>query len=427
MTISFVLYGVPYPGKSSGHFVMWSLIHSLLKSGYKISLCMMFPERDKTDFETGEGKAHMEYLKTICKNTALLSVPKYRDLFKKISFSEKMLMIFKYFNDPYQCYPEVLLKKQMVEFIDREKPDIIYVFDTGSMIALADYHNVPRMVVPGDPLFLTLKYELNVIPWREKFTCKVLLRIMRYLFIHKRLEKLVIDEASKYEWVGVYGDQHANWLKRNGVSCISLTPPIEDLCKTKNYSFIQTGKRKNSPIRILIFGRQDTTAGQNGLKLFIGDILPFLQTYIAEKKCEIHFAGAGTIFPSFKKKLEQGGCIMHGEINNIEEIFTESDIFLELAPYPVGMRTRVVTALSFGICIVAHSASKAGIGSLVHGKNCLLGGNSEQLVAHLMTCIYHAELREELGMNARKTYEEVFVPEKACEPLKRAIEQLTKK
>lgn len=51
MTIGFVLYGVPYPGKTGGHFVTWSLIHSLLKHGHEIRLCMMLRERDKAENE----------------------------------------------------------------------------------------------------------------------------------------------------------------------------------------------------------------------------------------------------------------------------------------------------------------------------------------------------------------------------------------
>lgn len=415
MTIGFVLHGIPYQGRSGGQVITWALLLFLLKKGHKIRLCMMLPEYDKVHSK------HIELLKTMCDDLTLLSFPRYRDRFKKAPFFKKIKMIFEYLTDPHQFYPEFFLKEKIVHFLEEKKNDALYIFDTGPMLALADYNCTPKMAVPGDPLFQVLKYRFGALPWKEKLNMKFFLQAIQYMFIRRRLERLVIDSAAKYEWIGMFGAQHANWLNHSGVPCESLSIPVEDLCKKKNYSFLQTEKRTNLPIRILIFGRQDTTAGQNGLKLFINDVLPALQNNIAQKICEIHIAGAGAVPQYFKKKLEESRCLMDGEVYDIEDEFTKSDIFLELSPYPVGMRTRVVTALSFGICVVANATSKAGLDSLVDGDNCLLGDDGKQLVNHLITCIHDAQLRKKLGMNARKTYEELFVPEKACAIIEKAI------
>lgn len=404
LTVGFISEGVPYPGGSGGQFVTWSLINYLAEHGCKVRLCSLVPKSEVERWEMNEQK-HMDVLRRICSDVSLIGFESF--LSSRSRLWDKILGIPSYLSDYSQFYPHEFAKKNIVNFIEKDKPDVLYIFDTGPMIALSDYKKVPRMVVPGDPLFEVLKYRLGSLTFKERLQPKNILRWLRYLFMRRKLEKLVVDKLRSYEWVGIYGDQHAKWLSRNDVDCHSLSIPV--MAPSKKISPI-LAKESSRPVSILIFGRQNSTAGRTGVKLLVQEILPLLRKKVGRDHYKIHIAGAGGLPPVFMQATNKANCIIHGEVNDISNVFINSDIFLETSTYPVGVRTRIVTALSFGMCIVACSQSKMGISQLVHGENCLLGDSGRQIVDNLVKCINNPTLCEKLRANALKTYESSFSP-----------------
>ena len=420
LTVGFISEGGPYPGGSGCLFVTWSLINYLIKHGCSVRLCVLLPKSEVDRWEANE-RRHMEVLRHICSDVVLIGFESV--VSSKSKLLDKIISLPIYLSGYSQFYPHESVKKNIVDFIEKDKPDVIYIFDTGPMIAMSDYKEVPRMVVPGDPLFEVLKYRISSLTLKERFQPNNILRWLRYLFMHRKLERLVINKLRNYEWVGIYGDQHAKWLVQNGIDCNSLPIPVMAPKRRRILSAAPL-HRTDKPVSILIFGRQNSTAGLTGVKLLVQEILPILRKSVGKDRYQIHIAGAGGLPVAFEKEIRKANCVIHGEVEDMADVFINSDIFLETSTYPVGVRTRIVTALSFGMCVVACSQSKMGISKLVNGENCLLGDTGCQIVDNLLRCVKDANLREKLSANALKTYEATFDPEVAGKIVLREMKRL---
>ena len=97
-----------------------------------------------------------------------------------------------------------------------------------------------------------------------------------------------------------------------------------------------------------------------------------------------------------------------------------------LVPTPIrlGVRVRILTAFSYGACVVAHSANALGIPELEHGENVLLGRNARELADSVARAIAEPELRRRTSAGARATYERFFAPPAAAGPIERILERI---
>ena len=97
-----------------------------------------------------------------------------------------------------------------------------------------------------------------------------------------------------------------------------------------------------------------------------------------------------------------------------------------LAPNPTttGASARILSGLTFGSCIVAHTDSVIGIPELTHGSNCLMAADGPGLARETLTALRDAPLRERLGDEARHLYESSFSPPAAAGRLVVELERL---
>ena len=91
----------------------------------------------------------------------------------------------------------------------------------------------------------------------------------------------------------------------------------------------------------------------------------------------------------------------------------QADIFLAPTPITLGLRTRLIEAMSLGSCIVAHQANQPGMPEMRDTLNAMLGVTGEGIARLIDQCAGDPAMRYRLGHNARNTYEECFSPEKA--------------
>jgi glycosyltransferase involved in cell wall biosynthesis len=91
---------------------------------------------------------------------------------------------------------------------------------------------------------------------------------------------------------------------------------------------------------------------------------------------------------------------------------------------PVGNRTRIITALSHHIPVIAHTNTSMGNTDLLHGVNCLLGRTGAEMANHFFRIYSDKKLANELAKNGRKLYEERNLPAAATKLFIEKIERL---
>jgi glycosyltransferase involved in cell wall biosynthesis len=102
--------------------------------------------------------------------------------------------------------------------------------------------------------------------------------------------------------------------------------------------------------------------------------------------------------------------VAHGFVDDLAPLLERADIFLFPSRYPVGIRTRIVGAMSFACCVVTDPSSALGAPELQDRKNVLMADSPGALAATIVEALLLPDLRGRIGDAARQTYEERFAP-----------------
>ena len=217
--------------------------------------------------------------------------------------------------------------------------------------------------------------------------------------------------------VGVFSEHHASWARRHGVDAWYAHYPMPDLAG-RNWRERRAAGKPNPKPRVLMIGHLRGIGTISGLHLFVPEILPRLTA------CEVRVVGGHEPPEEFREALSRPPVRLLGPIEDPAEEFFRADVLLAPNPTTTGASARILSGLTFGCCIVAHTDSLVGIPELRDGENCLLAGDGPALADATLRALGDPELRERLGTAARELYERLFSPPVAARRLVRELEEL---
>ena len=221
----------------------------------------------------------------------------------------------------------------------------------------------------------------------------------------------------QFDRVGVFSDHHAAWARGHGVDAWYAHYPMPDLAGP-DWQARRAAYEPNRKPRILLIGHLRGIGTISGLHLFVPEILPHLQD------CDVRVVGGHEPPEEFREALSRPPVGLLGVIEDPAEEFLRADVLLAPNPTTTGASARILSGLSFGCCIVAHTDSLVGIPELRDGENCLLAGDGPGLADATLRAIADRGLRERLGSAARNLYERAFSPPVAARRLVRELEEL---
>jgi len=162
----------------------------------------------------------------------------------------------------------------------------------------------------------------------------------------------------------------------------------------------------------------------SGLHLFVPSILPRLTEALGSDGFEVHLVGGHEPPLEFAEGLRHPAVQVRGQIIDPAEEFFDADVLLAPNPTTTGASARILSGLTFGNCIVAHTDSLVGIPELVDDENCLLAADGAGLADKTLRALREVALRDRLGSNARRLYERSFSPPVAAAQIVRELERL---
>jgi glycosyltransferase involved in cell wall biosynthesis len=227
----------------------------------------------------------------------------------------------------------------------------------------------------------------------------------------------------RFPSVGVFSDHHAAWARRNGVNAWYAHYPIPDLAGPDWRARRAEGKPNRRP-RILMIGHLRGIGTIAGLHLFVPEILPRLTAAFGADGFEVHVVGGQEPPARFRDALGHPPVHMRGQLAAPEDEFFRADVLLAPNPTTTGASARILSGLSFGNCIVAHTDSLVGIRELADRENCLLARDGAGHVEAVLRALADDHLRGRLGDAARSLYERCFSPGVAARRLVEEIERL---
>lgn len=290
--------------------------------------------------------------------------------------------------------------------INKIKPEYhAYIsFDLGWAIALSlkNFSNV--LCILGDPRHLTLfaKHKniisfvsiINLIKAKSMGLTSVISKIGKMFALSKIL-------------VASFSIQHAKEYTNKGMKCLTLDWFSEIVKKSTSKFKRYYNLKKN--IKFLHVGDLSTTASSNDQLYDIENICRILVKKNINK-VEFNFVG------SFKEKKISNynniDFIYTGRKEDLLSIFSKSDIYLYLKNYSVGTRTRIITAMSYGIPIIAHISVTEGLYRLKNRHDIILINSLNEFSKVIDDLIINPYILSKIGINARRTWEKYYNPEK---------------
>lgn len=405
MHVALVVEGMPYRGTSGGSIVMRTIAERLRELGHQVTVVAILSVWDAQEGEERMAAVERE-LRELGVRVVRLDSPDGR-----VATSDPLERFF----------PQAALGSELAAALDAARPDVVLGFDTGTLYALRGYRGAPVLAVPGDPRHLVWRYQVMSRPWRERLQRGWLREAAAYLRTARRLERSAVGLARSFSSVGMFGAQHAAWLGDAGVPCLYLPLPVVDAAPP---GLVPGAAVAHGPFRLLLLGGLGTTATRLGLELACAEILPALDRELGDAAYEVRVVGSGTLPPRLAAALDRPGVEVVGFVADTGAEVMAAHVFLVPSPYPVGARTRLAEALSFGASVVAHRAAAAGIPELVHDENALLASDGKGLAAAVVRLSRDDGLRRRLATAARRTYEESFAPPVACDVVVRELQRL---
>lgn len=300
----------------------------------------------------------------------------------------------------------------------------VLMYHWNALAALHQIHIAPKIGLVGDPLHLPHLYRRefqirngereSLVGLTKRFAYNALIASRQIAVMKTLLEDCDIG--------GAFAAHHAIMLSdRGGRKCQYFRTPTPDPLPS---SFPAS---KPNEFRLLHIGHLQGIATLSGIEMLADEMIPSLVASFPENGFKIHLVGAGfeTIPENLRRKLTQSCVTVRGQVSPPDREFLEAHCVIVPTPIDLGIRVRILTAFSFGSCVIAHAANKGGIPELEHGHNCLLGSSGKELAHLCREVAQNSDLRARLSKNARQTFEQSFSPSVAGGHICRALEHLS--
>lgn len=378
--IAYFANGVPDPTQGGSGIVNYYILKKLLEKKYLVDAYF----RCKEDFLKNSVK--IKFIKELKKKL------------NNINFIHEKKKNYKQFG--YQLLSNIYSFKQCDKFVNglkKKEYDAYIAFDLGWAYALRNKRNC--LSILGDAYHLKEYYgvEKNFSSpffYYRKFRAYTTSTYKTLSRIGSDLSKITLGSFARPE---------VEELNAKGVKCIELnafSPKVKN-CQVKS-------QFNNKVFNLLHIGDSRTSASRIGFKN-LNKILIKLSTQI-DFDIKITFLGRYT-----KKFISPRKNIFFnylGHVDDLSPLINTFDASIYVADYPVGIRTRIITALSYGLPCIAHKSSSFALHKLKHGYDILFFNNYKDFIKNVLLLKKNKKLRINLSKRSRKSWLKYYDPDR---------------
>jgi glycosyltransferase involved in cell wall biosynthesis len=387
--IAFVMGGIPALGHSGSTIAAWTILEELVAAGHDVS-AILLPAPELLDESV---TTQLEAIRRLGVEVRVVEIPPAPRL-GRAAFVRSFVA-----PRDEELFPAARARQAL-------DCDAFLAFGIEAIAATAG--NPHGLAVlshpPGVSRRIRARYG-GTSPWERSFL----------FHADRRAARLLRGFAS----VGVCSGQHADWARRHGAKAWYAHYPMPDLAGTDRQR-----QHSNPKPQILMIGHLRGIGTISGLHLFVPEILPRLTEVLGPDGFEVHLVGGHEPPEEFREGLRHPAVRLRGPIDDPSEEFFRADVLLAPNPTTTGASARILSGLTFGCCVVAHTDSLVGIPELRDGENCLLAGDGPALAAATLRALGDPGLRERVGAAARELYERTFSPSVAARRFVRELEEL---
>ena len=389
------------PKFNGGAMTVWGLVNALIEKGDQIYLILLCEKNT-------EKKIYTECINILAQYNIKFEIiyfeEKKKNIFKKI---KNFLISFFLKSPDYFFYEQKKLNKELKKIFSREKFERIFCYHFDALSACYTENKENIVCCLGD-LIHEPRNNRRLILNNSLYS-----RIINYLE-EKISNKIIKNMLHGFDKKGFYANHYYEktklQIKQTNYFRTSIIRPKNKV------KYLE----KNEKIsRVILIGDLSGTVTISSL-YFLKDFLKYSNSSIINYfKFEIF--GRGNLHRSLNdlKKIES--VIFKGESNNLSNEFNNSCVLLACNTIDVGIRVRIITALSHGIVVITHSSNLKGIPELEHNKNALIFNNGNEL-SNILIKIKNNEIKlRKISDEAIITFEKYFYFSNAFKNLENKI------
>jgi glycosyltransferase involved in cell wall biosynthesis len=414
MHVATAFAGVPNPYEAGGPLMHWASIKALLDADHDVTFYSLpWDEPRRVD--------RVAALRDLGAEVVVLPPPSTPDRAgrwrRRARFASSLV-----WPDDHVLFPSLASERDLASRIAAETE--VLLTDGVSAVAAGSALPLPKLALIGDPPGFSRRERLRWDPrhprglGREAVVYHVGTRTYGL-----RADRRLLALLRRYDSVGIFGAHRVDWARRHGIRAWYVRSPIIDAAGS-SWERRRRELGPNPKPRILLIGHLRGIATISGLHVFVRDVLPELTAVLGADRFDVELVGAYEPPATLRAALEAHPAVhIRGHVEPPDEEFLRANIVLVPTPIETGPRVRILSAFSYGCCVVAHEANSLGIPQLAHGENVLLADRAG-LARETLRALSEPSLQARLGRRARKLYEAEFTPSTAGARIVEEVERL---
>lgn len=394
MRVGVVVAGVPNPGHGGGSLTAWSFVGSLLDAGHQVtSFPVIGAEAEPRMEERIRELERFGSAVVPIRSGGLRPPGRFEGL---ISPADDLL------------FPSIAQAPALRTAVEEAGIDAALVYTTEG-VAAATQLTVPTVGLMSDPPGLSRRIRRRYEPmsWGPD-PRRTIVRLRELAYLRKADDRL-LELLRRFPSVGMFGAHHAEWARSHGVAAWYAPSPIADLGGPNWERRREETTHPDRP-RILMIGHLRGIATISGLQIFGETILPVLTRELGPDGFEVHVVGGYDPPAAARGVFDHPAVVQRGQIEPPDDEFLAADVLLVPTPLSTGPRSRIITGMTFGSCVVAHDANRLGIPELHDGENVILAADGPGLAEATLAALANPGRRAAIGRAARELYETTFTP-----------------
>ncbi len=360
----------PFPIEKGDKLRIYHQIKELSKY-HDICLCSTLVEELK--------KEHLNEIKKYCSSVYTFPLSRV-DVYTNILRSQ-------FINLPIQVgyFYKPSIKKQMLQVIEQERPDHIYV----QLIRMAEY--VKEVKIPKTIDFMDA-FSVNTKRWAS--TANPLMRVV----LNRETRKLKEYEEKTFQ----YFDHHTI-ISEQDKEILSIDDRIEVIPNGVDFQYYQSFPPQEKKYDISFVGNMGYKPNVEAAKYLVNKVLPIIKKQYPNVKILI----AGARPTKEIKQLADSNVTVSGWLDDIRTAYAESSVFVAPLFLGAGLQNKILEAMSIGVPCVTSKIVNNAINAK-ENEEILLAENPAEFAEKVTFLFENEEVRIKMIKKAQKFVENQF-------------------
>lgn len=393
--------GVPHPSRGASTVLFYHYLEQLKRAGYAVR-CLLLLERPSGDEWSPDAFAQAWADPGRCEVEAVFVERPIR--FRKVSGELEPVAV------------DAAVAARARAFA----PDLVLCFDPPAL-AVAGALGVAarRAAWLGDLGFQTIWLHARYDAMERRIAA---LRLPKAWLVCRRWKAAYRGLLRGLDLVIVASASSVAALRPLGVSSRYLPYPWP---VDRPFRSVASGRAAGARPRFLFCGTLSGLGSRSALHNLLDDLYPELVARWGRRGFEIAITGARSL-PGWAAAAirERPELEFLGFVDDLFAVMDRCHAAIVPIDVPVGNRSRIVTAMGYGLLVIAHPNTALGNPELVADETCLLAADAAAFAAAMGRAYEDAATAERIERAARARYERTFEPRVAAAMLQNAIAPL---